>query len=34
MPPQYGSHQQAERWRAKGVSMDGESQREMFGGGT
>ena len=32
MPPQYGSHQQAERWRAKGVSVDGESQREMFGG--
>ncbi len=30
MPPQYGSHQQAERWRAKGVSVDGESQRELI----
>ena len=30
MPPQYGSYQQAERWRAKGVSVDGESQRDLI----
>ena len=30
MPPQYGSHQQAERWRAEGVSVDGESQRDLI----
>ncbi len=31
MPPQHGTHQQAERWRANEVSADGESQGEMFG---
>ncbi len=30
MPPQYGGHQQAERWRAKGVGVDGESQRDLI----
>ena len=32
MPPQHGTLQQAERWKAQDVSVDGESQREMFGG--
>ncbi len=30
MPPQHGTHQQAERWRAKDVSVDGESQRDLI----
>ncbi len=30
MPPQYGSHQRAERWRRGGVSVDGESQRDLI----
>ena len=30
MPPQYGSHQQAARWKRGGVSVDGESQRELI----
>ena len=30
MPPQYGSHQQAERYKPTGVSVDGESQRDLI----
>ena len=30
MPPQYGSHQRAERWKQGDVSADGESQRDLI----
>ncbi len=30
MPPQYGSHQRASRWKREGVSEDGESQRDLI----
>ena len=30
MPPQYGSHQRASRWKRGDVSVDGESQRDLI----
>ena len=30
MPPQHGSNQQTESWRAKDVSVDGESQKDLI----
>ncbi|MCY3832082.1 MAG: restriction endonuclease [Chloroflexi bacterium] len=30
MPPQHGTHARAERWKRGGVSVDGESQRDLI----